>query len=264
MVNEELNRDEKAIADMLGGLPRLKVPNDFDFRVKARIAEGRPAANGFSRLVLSLRFAIPLILLLAVGGYLAFRSFGASVADVSIAGEMRSSNNVAETVSTPDLRQPAKDVRAEIEPVKPKDTAPQVASVISDPVIAFPIAVNRGGGSVERGLGTTRPIYPRGVDPNAKTPVVPKEFDQLGNVTAKDLMNLLGLDVIYSESSWKVESVRENSTAQRAGLKSGDVVEAINERPISEKTTFKGRFTSKSMRLIRDGKSVDIDLQNPN
>ncbi len=265
MVNEELNRDERAIADMLGALPKVAATNDFDFRVKARIAEGRPARSGFSRLVRSLRFAVPLVLLLVVGGYVGFRSLGTSTGDVNMVGEMRSANAtpVAELVTTPDLRQPAKEVRSEADAVKPKESAPQIASIASDPVISPPVANNSRGGSLDGGLATSRPIYPRGVDPNAKTPVIPKEFDQPGKVLAKDVMNLLGLDVVYTESGWKVESVKQNSAAQRAGLKSGDLVEAINALPVNDKTSFNGRFTTKSVRVKREDKNVEFNLQKP-
>lgn len=265
MVNEELNRDEKAIADILGGLPRVTAPNDFDFRVKARITQGVPASSRWSWVVATSRFSVPLVLLLLVGGYVGFTFLDTSAVDLRSANEIRPSGafQIPETVSTPEPFQQTKELRADNDPIKPKEIDPKVTTVASNAAVPAPLGVNNGGGSLERGLGTSRPIYPRGVDPNAKTPVVPKEFTQPGKVTAKDVMNLLGLDVVYSESGWKVESVKENSTAQRAGLKSGDVVEAINEQPMNEKTSFNGRFTSKSMRLKRDGMSVDIDLQKP-
>ena len=265
MGNEELNRDEKAIADMLGTLPRVGVPGDFDFRVKARIAQGVPAVSGRSWLMSISRFAVPVVLLLVVGGYFGYRSMDASTHEVNVANEAKPASiaPIVETAVNTASVEPSKEVIAELAPVKPKEVDPAVNSAVPNSIVPVSNSANIRGGSIERGLGTSRSVYPRGTDPNAKPPVMPKEFNQPGIVSAKDVLDLLGVEVVYSENGWRVAKVVENSTAQRAGLKTGDVVEAINDQPVGEKTTFKGRLTTKSMRVKRDDKSVEVDLQKP-
>src|SRR5437762_10762000 len=60
--------DEK-IHQMLGGLKRVDAPKDFDFRVKAGIAAGRPSSTSGFRIPTAVRLAVPLVLLLLVGAY---------------------------------------------------------------------------------------------------------------------------------------------------------------------------------------------------
>lgn len=65
--------------------------------------------------------------------------------------------------------------------------------------------------------------------------------------------------MVYSGNGWRIAAVKE-TTAQKAGLKIGDVIEAINDQPIGERTSFKGQFSGKSIRLKREGATVMIDL----
>ena len=263
MVNEYLNSEEKAIADMLGALPRVSVPNDFDFRVKARIAAGEPSKGGFAWFPLATRLALPMLLLVAIGGYFGYQAIGPASREVAVETNIEPVN-IAPAVEIPVNKSPVKldtGLIAETVPNKSQDVNSKVPLTVStsnnEP------KPERVGGSVDSAIRTSRPIYPRGVDPNAKTPVVPKDFDNPGQISAKDVLNFLGAEVVYSETGWKVESVKANSSAQRAGLKSGDLVEAINEQPIGEKTSFKGRFAGKNLRLKREGQNIDIDLQKP-
>ncbi|MBK6749969.1 MAG: hypothetical protein IPG67_08165 [Acidobacteria bacterium] len=72
MLNESENKETQAVAGLLGSLPRVEPPNDFDFRVKARIAAGRPTrAVWFPT---AARVAVPLGLVLSVGGYFGYRA----------------------------------------------------------------------------------------------------------------------------------------------------------------------------------------------
>src|SRR5688572_29519198 len=70
----EESADEQQISKMLGGLKRVEAPGDFDLRVRGRIAAGKPADKS-SWLPVPVRLAVPLGLLLLVGGYFAFNSF---------------------------------------------------------------------------------------------------------------------------------------------------------------------------------------------
>ncbi len=265
MGNEELNRDEKAVVDMLGALPRVTAPSDFDFRVKARIADGTSSVSGRSWLLSMSRFAVPVLLLLVVGVYFGFRSMVSPEREVNVANEANPAvvAPVVPTAVDTFTSVPSKELTAELAPVKTKEVDPKLTTAVSNSIIPISNSSISGGGSVERGLGTSRTIYPRGIDPNAKAPVMPKEFDQVGKVFAKDVLNLLGVDVVYSATGWKVASVADNSAAQRAGVRAGDVVEAINDQPVGEKTNFKGSFTTKNMRVKREDKIVDLDLQKP-
>src|SRR5258706_9316882 len=76
MGNEEQKiYEDEPLSKLLGALKHVEAPNDFDFRVKARIADGKPVERSASWLPASIRYAVPLVLLLLVGGYFAFNAF---------------------------------------------------------------------------------------------------------------------------------------------------------------------------------------------
>jgi len=52
----------------------------------------------------------------------------------------------------------------------------------------------------------------------------------------------------------------DHSAAGDAGIKPGDVIETINDQKLSEKTAFNGKFIGRSIRVMRGGKPVLIDL----
>src|SRR5687767_1201524 len=69
----EESADEQQISKMLGGLKRVEAPGDFDLHVRGRIAAGKPADKS-SWLPVPVRLAVPLVLVLLVGGYFAFNA----------------------------------------------------------------------------------------------------------------------------------------------------------------------------------------------
>jgi len=79
-------------------------------------------------------------------------------------------------------------------------------------------------------------------------------------ITAKDVLSTLGINAKLEGSAWKVESVIENSTAARAGLKPGDIVKAINDQTVTGSTEFRGKVSGKSIRIVRDGKDISSEL----
>src|SRR5882757_9958101 len=96
MENEEQKiYEDEPVSKLLGGLKRVEAPNDFDFRVKARIAAGKPADRSASWLPASVRYAVPLVLLVLVGGYIAFNAFySAKKIDAPAMAETQTINNL--------------------------------------------------------------------------------------------------------------------------------------------------------------------------
>ena len=276
MVNESENKDTNAVAGLLGSLPRVEAPNDFDFRVKARIAAGRPArAVWFPA---AARVAVPLGLVLSVGGYFGYRSVYQPIANDATVVSSAKPETVPITATTDEIvkanvaaPETPGDVGSGKLTVKPPVVDDKMLTSVKtdiDPKID-PLADDRRtvgnsrGGSFDTAVKESRTVYPRGVNPNAKVPVKSRDFDRPGAILAKDVLTQFGADVVYSGSGWRVAVVKDNSAAQKAGLKSGDIVEAINDQPLKEKTSFKGQFSGKSMSLKRDGATLVIDLKKP-
>src|SRR3982751_10149 len=72
---ETLPADDAVVSRMLGALPRVEAPRDFDFHVRARIANGRPAADPFAAWFPGYKLLAPLaaVILVALIGLGVFR-----------------------------------------------------------------------------------------------------------------------------------------------------------------------------------------------
>lgn len=262
----EMTDDEK-ISGLLAALPRVEAPNDFDFRVRARIAAAPRSINAGTRIPMAVRYAFPLVLLLLLGMYFVFdRFYPAGSASVPPVAEDRPGIPPPQTLpqSNDGNVQPDNETLAggkvsrTPEAVNPGSNTPATpkTSLNSRP----PEKVSTGG-SFDETSNIKRAKFPKGFDPNRKPTAKPRDFDQTSGESAKDVLSLIGIDGRYSESSWTVGNVRAHSTAERAGVKTGDVVEAINDEPISEKTSFHGAFTGKSLKIRREGREIRIDLK---
>jgi hypothetical protein len=254
---EESVQDEQ-ISKMLGGLKRVDAPGDFNFRVTGRIAAGQPSKKA-AWWANPARLAVPLVLLFLVGGYFGFNAiYSTDKIGVSPVAEIQPTN------FTPD------------QPVAPRDdsvvipqneiavvgTDPKPPGAAEKPVIVLPRKDvrpdNPGGGSRVEALSESRKIYPKGVNPD---PVGIKALGTGSQLKVKDLLEIIGVKAVFSRSGWRVDAVTENNIAARSGVKTGDVIEAINDQRLKEKTSFGNRFTGKSLNVLRDGKSLHIELK---
>lgn len=276
MVNESENKETKAVAGLLGTLPRVEAPNDFNFRVKARIAAGRPVR--VSWLPTAARVAVPLGLVLSVGGYFGYRSIFQPAANDAVIVSNFNSASAPQPQTTPEIVSAnittettgdSNSARLTVKPPTVDDKTLSSIGPVTDPRVDLIGGDRRTtakprGGSIDESVKESKTIFPRGLNPHNRVLVKPRDFDGPGSITAKDLLTQFGADVVYSGNGWRIAAVKENSTAQKAGLKNGDVVEAINDQTLGEKTSFKGQFSGKSIRLKRDGATVTIDLtKNP-
>lgn len=257
--------DDEPVSGLLSGLKRVEAPNDFDFRVKARIADSNPTKKAASWLPASVRYAVPLGLLLMVGGYFAFNTiYPPNNIDVPVVAEVQPAN-IAPINDTPsnDVVLPSNLLASENPVVKPpelensvipKDAEKRLPS--SDPKTTSP-----GGGSFDEAIRKSRQILPRGFDPNPKTPVNAKDFDRNFQIPAKDVLAFIGIQAAFTGAGWKAGSVAPGSIAERSGVKAGDLIEAVNDQALAEKTSFGNKFTGKSLRVRRDGQSIKIELK---
>ncbi len=236
------------VASLLGQLPRVEAPGDFDFGVRARIA----AANSTRQtsFLPFLKVAAPLSLLLLVGTFVILYGFMPgetpdAVAEVSAPQDQPISLN-PERVPAQEITPPV----AEQRPVVPT-VAPVVATIprerrrnttvrrVSRPQ---PIAV-RQGGSVDIALGI---------------PIVIEKPD----VPVRGVLQRLGIEAEFVDGEWKVLSTTDNSIAMRSGVRPNDVIEAIDGQAITEGTKLKGSVEGKSLNLRREAKQVKVDLKN--
>jgi S1-C subfamily serine protease len=81
-------------------------------------------------------------------------------------------------------------------------------------------------------------------------------------IPVKEVLTIVGIKSAFTAEGWKAESISSNSIADHAGVKAGDVIEAINDQALTEKTAFGNKFNGKSLRVRRGGATMQIVLKN--
>ncbi|MBK7393905.1 MAG: PDZ domain-containing protein [Chloracidobacterium sp.] len=244
MSNEELQNNEP-VSRLLGELKHVEAPSDFDFGVRARIAAGRPTEKGGFRIPVWLAYGAPLALVLAVGGYFALNSFY-SVGDANVpVVAVNEKPNV-----TPPLPAPSSEVALAPPVTKPDEQlVVKKPGVVSDSTVVAvkkPVAKdkNTGGGSIDLASRVGRRFH--------ATPQIP----------AKTVLDLIGAKGSFEADGWRVQSTTPNSLAERSQIQTGDVIESVNGQTVTDKSTLRSNTPLKTVRVRRDGKSVDIVIKN--
>lgn len=266
---EDLNADDAKLSQMLANLRRVDAPANFEFHLKARIAKAkRPeAAAGF--LPSFVKYAAPLALIGAISSLFFLNSGGVGDdAVVKNAGVVPTVGNVAKAVIAPPV---------EIPSVQDDRAAVLVPRSERKPASARPAEQSgpRTAGDQSRynrdiGVKGAQMILPNGNNTNAAPPAaVPPSGVRLpestgagdNTINAGTVFNMLGVNAGFEEGSgWNVRAVRLNSQAAKAGLQTGDVIEAIGETQLGKDPVLKGGVSGKAMKVRRDGKIVELTL----
>ena len=274
---ENPGSDEQKVSLLLAGLERVEAPKDFDFHLKARIANARPADYGQGSLIPILRYVMPLALFLVVGAGIVVMSSGDSPQPTPVA-EVEQIRNPATTVPEQAYREPA---------TEPETSAGNTfeANIGSPQLAAERRATPAGSRSVPES-SLPREVVPAGASrdmgggaPSA-TPIVPPEFRQNTNTSSnsstvpsemapkpmsvRDALGSIGIEAELVENKWKVRSVKSTTIAGQMGVKAGDVLESVDGREIDDKTEYKdGSFKVKTIRVKRGSTALDLQMPKP-
>lgn len=252
---------EEQVSRLLGSLPRVAAPADFDIRVRSWIARGRPAENRGFRLPVAVTYALGLgVVLLAfgLGGFVWL--YSGSVPVVPPVAIIEPYAPVAQTTANGtgnELPHNANSNNVQIASRPPEPPAlprlqandPNVRSRSIDVPERDPLAITEA-----------RKVYPKGINPNIRTIPNSKDIVHGRLIAAKDVLVLIGAATTSTAGGWRVDTVNPNTTAERVGLKAGDVIEAINDQPVTKNTAFSGSFSGKSLRVNRGGLRITIEL----
>ncbi len=260
---EILSSDDQNVAQLLSNLKRIDAPKDFDFHLKARIANASPGDYLPVRLFPILKYALPLALFLVVGSaFVLINSY--SGADVPIIADI-TTENVLPTRSGDTNSGP------EVKAVNAQNPQPDEVLTAANPrtVDEPSVADNR----LERKIQTSKrpsnstdqtirsaPDGLRFNNSNSNSqvklvgigPSIPLQFRQI-------LMSL-GIDASDAgEKTWKVMRLSKDGIAERSGLQVGDLMEAVDDKPID--SLYDGSFSVQSINVRRDDKVIKIDLK---
>lgn len=263
------------IWEMIDGLNPVGAPKDFDFRVKARIANGRPAEDFQPRFLPILRYVLPLSVIVLFVGLIAFNTlyFSNNPGDATLAGiqqnpslDSLTGNKAAavEPQSFNDSQPSANTSEVNASPLNIKKR-PELLAIKTPQKEQEKIIPNKGK-KVEGGSRVTAVTKAFILNPTGVSPDETKELPPVNNTTAaisiEQIAEFMGIEMVYENGKRKVKSVTSNSPADRAGVKVGDVIEELNGKKLSgEEIRFKS-IEAKSLTVLRASERIEINLQN--
>lgn len=276
---ENFSADDAEIRELLGGLKRVEAPNDFDFRVRARIAKS--SSRDFQpRFLPVLRYVLPLGVVLMVSAGFVFNSVysGDSANNPIVAVKNTPSTlnqnqtiqaNPPEDNSALSSPPASENFVAAAAPIKNRTTA--VSNVAqqadgkksvakTDVKISPENSAPDGGGTRYSALTPPkRVITPPGISLD-KTVGDPTSFVKPKSLTAREILLQIGIEAIYENEKWKVLSVQENSPAKRSDIKNGDSVTAIDGEKLTDKPLSTKIIEGKKLTVERGTQRIEIRL----
>ncbi len=275
---ETLSAEDEKIRVLLADLKRVEASKDFDFLVKARIA-AEPSAFR-PRFLPVLRYILPLGLFLLLSAGLVFNSLyfpnrinAPQIAENDSPAEVKRKAEAPASVRAETPSAPSKDEtiaaaisansnirRKTVEKFTPSRTP--VKSVENTKAPSKQNDSEISGGSLLSASTAPKQIFtPPGINPNRTVPnsLNPADAKPL---TAKEVLSQLGVETVFENDGWKVLSVRQNSPAQRSGVKTGDAVQSIDGEKLTEKPMRNKIVEGKNLTVRRGANRIEISINN--
>ena len=261
--------DEQIVSRLLSDLKRVDAPRDFDFHLKARIANASPADYRPVRFFPVLKYAMPLALFLVAGAaFVLTNSYtgenmpvvaGPEISPASVVADPNSGKQ-ADTVSVP-TRVPENILIPDSPPAGTREFVAERPRQSTLPRPNRPAGSNSPGGSYDSTQkNSPAPISRRGVGSNSNLATGPGRTVTSAPLEFRQMLMRLGIDASDAgQKTWKVNALTRDGIAARSGLRVGDLMEAIDGKPID--SLYDNSFSVSSISVRRDGKTVRIDLK---
>lgn len=277
--NEILSAEDEKICRMIGSLKKIGAPKNFDFHLKAKIANAKAEDFQTASLIPFLRYLLPLsvVVLLAVfvgfnlvlnadrSNEIAAETFTPPVvvpspltANTSQAMNSFSANAASPPVFAANEKTVAVVVNstrkeADFEPLavstRSSNTLPKTRRDEEEKIQVKDIASKE-----------SKVITPPGISANTATQSNTNGTPKSEN-TAKKFLEFIGVEVIEDNAGWKVTAVSEKNMAFRAGVKVGDIIEAIDDKKLAGEDTTRVQIVgAKVLRVIRDGRKISLEM----
>ncbi len=270
--SEMLSADDRKLREMCLSLKRIDAPNDFDFKLKARIAKTNPGKFQ-PRFGWAFRYALPVLAFVMLAAIFAYNSsFWSAAENKSVAAapgnavknsEKPPENNFVAVETSPSLLDSNSQNIIVPAPRSPKSPENQIAQ--SNPIKAkhetksFETKDNHGG---SKDFASTNDTVEQPKFNSNLSPRIPESFMKTTPTSIQNILTEIGIKAALENGKWTVKSLTLNGMTERSGVKKDDVIEAIDDQPISSETKFDKTFSGKTLTVSRDGKKLEIKLQN--
>ncbi len=267
---EILSAHDEKLRKMCRTLKSVEAPKDFDFKLKARIANSK--AGDFqprSRFFPAMRYAMPALALILVLGLLAYNggflsSNSSTIAENSFAPESVTPPQTDAVSSFTPVEQ-ASNTNSAVLPLTQDSPKPDQVAVRppkkSDAETTRRPKENETGGSTDQALTNFQTITPK-YDMPVIVPQNSQDKEAMNQIPVRDVLLQMGFNVDFQNGKWTVKSVTPNSLGENSGVKPNDVIEAIDDQPVSGATVFNKTVNGKTITVTRSGQKVIIELRN--
>lgn len=270
---EILNADEHDLRALCRALKKVEAPPDFDFKLKARLAAGRPA-HDFQprRFGFAFRYALPALALVIIVGLLAYSGGFLSPNDNSpvVAGpaapqlnQAVEQNPAATRFAPPENATPANSVAlvTPAAPVAPEKALPKLPA-------PAPSLSKKALRKKEKDTFVGTKVF-ASTEEKAKQPklngvIVPKNAPAIAGsnpIPVREVLSIMGIGADLENGRWTVKSVSANSVGEISGVKTGDVIEAIDDQPLATGTISDKTVNGKTITVTRRGERSRISLR---
>ena len=272
---ENLSESDEKVRRMLASLKQVEAPKDFEFRLKARIAGANPNAyrTNYKR---RLAFALPAFASIVVSTFVVLNvnfsgdrgqvsSLTETTAQASPAPPQNSSNELV-AANTIVNKEPDEILSANSNaPIRKDETVNPTFTAVKLPEkrqneSGKETPKEKFGGSKVEAVTAPEVRTPRGLNPNTKVEP-PQDFNSEKSFTVEELLSPLGVEVVSENGKWKVKNVSQNSTAERSGLKTNDVIETLDGRKLSSTPLRGKKIEVKKLGVKRGSAQIEINLQ---
>lgn len=267
---EILSAEDERLSEICRSLKKVDAPNNFDFKLKARIANSK-AGDFQPRFAFKFRYALPALALILVLGLLAFNGgFFSSNNNQVVAGSETlpqnpalPQNNAVAVLPTPEQ---VSNTNAALLPANqnlPKAPQNEVARSESRTSKTGNIRKPKNDDlmpSEDKGVKNAPNILPKGFKPEVVSQNL-QPNERTNPISVKDVLLINGINADVENGKWTVKSVTTNSIGENSGIKANDVIEAIDDQPISAETVFNKTVNGKVLTVTRDGKKSQIELR---
>lgn len=262
-------------------------PNDFNFRVKARIA-GRKPDDYRAPLFPLLRYVLPLGLVILISAAVVFNSvyFAGSqnVAQIAKTNSQTSIQTENPAIEPASFEQSAANVSlptrvekslAEVSNRKTEQVGNKTESKNFEgetqaaahkslknpqPKTSRNIEKNSGGSQV-RASSLPRIFTPKGINPTEPSETLPNAGNT-NSITAEQILSLLGIETTLENGKRQVKAIKQNSVAERSRIKVGDWVEAIDGEKLTNEPIRAKTIEGKKLTIVRGTEKLEIPLHN--
>jgi len=251
-------REDENVINALASLERVEAPADFNTRVRSRI-NSREAERRSGPIWP--RFAVPAVALAVTIGVLAFGLYlGSGLEQVQVVVEPAQREH---TEAAGNDRTPVEPERSAAQPRDSLASETGPAPNNSTPRTTLNRRVeDRIPPSEDQALNAAPdPLRPSGFNTNPGSSEPQNDYGTKREVPVRTILNIIGISGDQKDGQWTANSVRVNSAADLAGVKPGDIIETLNNIPITGKDALAGGVSMKSIGIRRGSQRLSLNFR---